>query len=114
MFPSILIVDDELSILQTLGGLLSDEGFEVATATNGYEALKVIDTESPDLVLLARSILSVERLFKGFVDQVEHDVTIGGEAVLIGTCPELTRHHVEVRARARRRRRSSPDAAWRP
>ncbi len=52
MFPSILIVDDELSILQTLGGLLSDEGFEVATATNGYEALKVIDTESPDLVLL--------------------------------------------------------------
>lgn len=32
----------------------------------------------------SRAILSVERLFKGFVDQVEHDVTIGGEAVLIG------------------------------
>ena len=52
MFPSILIVDDEPSILQTLGGLLSDEGFEVTTAANGYEALKIIDTESPDLVLL--------------------------------------------------------------
>ena len=52
MFPSLLIVDDEPSILQSLGGLLSDEGFEVATAANGYEALKVIEAESPDLVLL--------------------------------------------------------------
>jgi two-component system nitrogen regulation response regulator NtrX len=52
MFPSILIVDDEPSILKSLSGLLSDEGFEVQTATNGYEALKIIDAESPDLVLL--------------------------------------------------------------
>ena len=52
MFPSILIVDDEPSILQTLSGLLSDEGFEVSTAANGYEALKCIEAESPDLVLL--------------------------------------------------------------
>jgi len=52
MFPSILIVDDEPSILQTLSGLLADEGFEVTTAANGYEALKIIDSESPDLVLL--------------------------------------------------------------
>jgi two-component system nitrogen regulation response regulator NtrX len=52
MFPSLLIVDDEPSILQSLGGLLSDEGFEVTTAVNGYEALKIIDVESPDLVLL--------------------------------------------------------------
>jgi len=52
MFPSLLIVDDEPSILQSLGGLLSDEGFEVTTAANGYEALKTIEAESPDLVLL--------------------------------------------------------------
>ncbi|MCB2147010.1 MAG: sigma-54 dependent transcriptional regulator [Deltaproteobacteria bacterium] len=52
MFPSLLIVDDEPSILQSLSGLLTDEGFEVITANNGYEALKVIDAEAPDLVLL--------------------------------------------------------------
>ena len=52
MFPTILIVDDEPSILQSLSGLLSDEGFEVLTAANGYEALKIVDTEFPDLVLL--------------------------------------------------------------
>ncbi len=52
MFPTVLVVDDEPSILTSLGGLLSDEGFEVLTATNGYEALKIIESDSPDLVLL--------------------------------------------------------------
>jgi two-component system, NtrC family, nitrogen regulation response regulator NtrX len=52
MFPTILIVDDEPSILQSLSGILSDEGFDVLTAANGYEALKMIEAESPDLVLL--------------------------------------------------------------
>jgi two-component system nitrogen regulation response regulator NtrX len=52
MFPSILIVDDEPSILKGLAGLLTDEGFEVVTASNGYEALKAIDREAPDMVLL--------------------------------------------------------------
>ncbi len=52
MFPTILAVDDEITILDSLSGILSDEGFEVLTASNGYEALKIIEEESPDLVLL--------------------------------------------------------------
>jgi two-component system nitrogen regulation response regulator NtrX len=52
VFPTILAVDDEVTILQSLSGILSDEGFEVLTASNGYEALKIIEGESPDLVLL--------------------------------------------------------------
>jgi two-component system nitrogen regulation response regulator NtrX len=52
MQPSILIVDDEPSIIQSLSGLLSDEGYEALSASNGFEALKVIAAESPDLVLL--------------------------------------------------------------
>ncbi len=47
-----MVIDDEASIRQSLSGLLSDEGFDVATASNGYEALKIIESESPDLVLL--------------------------------------------------------------
>ncbi|MBW2646153.1 MAG: sigma-54-dependent Fis family transcriptional regulator [Deltaproteobacteria bacterium] len=52
MFPTVLIVDDEPSILQSLSGVLSDEGFEALTAGNGYEALKMIEEQSPDLILL--------------------------------------------------------------
>ena len=52
MLPSVLIVDDEPSIVQSLSGLLSDEGYKVSTAANGHDALKVIDSDLPDLVLL--------------------------------------------------------------
>ena len=52
MLPSVLVVDDEPSIVQSLSGLLSDEGYKVSTAVDGYEALKVVDSDSPDLVLL--------------------------------------------------------------
>lgn len=52
MFPTLLIVDDEPGILRTLGGLLQDEGFDIRTAPNGFEALKSIEKDPPDLVLL--------------------------------------------------------------
>ncbi|MDL1977436.1 MAG: sigma-54 dependent transcriptional regulator [Deltaproteobacteria bacterium] len=52
MLPSVLVVDDEPSILRSLHGVLADEGYDVLTAPNGYEALKIIEEESPDLVLL--------------------------------------------------------------
>ncbi|ACN14228.1 transcriptional regulator (FIS family protein) [Desulforapulum autotrophicum HRM2] len=52
MYPAILIVDDEASIIESLEGILADDGFEVSHAFNGYEALKKIEAESPDIVLL--------------------------------------------------------------
>ncbi len=52
MYPSVLIVDDEATIIDSLKGILSDDGFEVIHAYNGYEALKKIETHSPDIVLL--------------------------------------------------------------
>ncbi|MCG8687327.1 MAG: sigma-54 dependent transcriptional regulator [Desulfobacterales bacterium] len=52
MYPAVLIVDDESTIIESLEGILSDDGFEVMHAYNGYEALKKIETDSPDIVLL--------------------------------------------------------------
>ncbi|HBT87843.1 sigma-54 dependent transcriptional regulator [Desulfobacter sp.] len=52
MYPAVLIVDDESTIIDSLDGILSDDGFEVIHAFNGYEALKKIDSYSPDIVLL--------------------------------------------------------------
>jgi two-component system nitrogen regulation response regulator NtrX len=49
---TILIVDDEDSIRQSLEGILQDEGFETAFATTGEECLKIISSDDPDLVLL--------------------------------------------------------------
>jgi len=52
MAKTILIVDDETSILTTLAGVLKDEGYRVTTAQSGMEALKLIKDDPPSLVLL--------------------------------------------------------------
>lgn len=52
MNETILIVDDEVSICQSLGAILKDEGYQVLVAGTGEEALKCIDSEMPQLVLL--------------------------------------------------------------
>jgi len=48
----ILIVDDEPSILATMGPLLRGRGYEVATATTGHAALDAVDRQPPQLVIL--------------------------------------------------------------
>ncbi len=52
MSGTICIVDDEPSILDTLSSILEDERYQVAIAKTGGEALKVIQMEVPDVVLL--------------------------------------------------------------
>ena len=52
MQRTVLIVDDEKSICQSLGSILTDEGYEVLTAASGEEALKIIKEELPSLVIL--------------------------------------------------------------
>lgn len=52
MSEDILIVDDEPSILQTLEAILTDEGYRTNTASTGAEALRIIQKELPNLVLL--------------------------------------------------------------
>jgi two-component system NtrC family response regulator len=47
----ILIVDDAPIFLLLLSKLLAGEGYEVATAKNGEEALQVLQTASFDLLL---------------------------------------------------------------
>ena len=48
----VLIVDDEADIREFLHYNLSRNGFDVIQASNGSEALKLADTDIPDLILL--------------------------------------------------------------
>lgn len=48
----IMIVDDEKSIRQSLSDVLRDEGFDVILASDGHKALKMLDSNLPDLVIL--------------------------------------------------------------
>ncbi|MCX5848129.1 MAG: sigma-54 dependent transcriptional regulator [Deltaproteobacteria bacterium] len=52
MNETILVVDDEESICQSLKAILSDEGYQVLVAGSGEEAVKIVEEEMPQLVLL--------------------------------------------------------------
>src|SRR5574340_178434 len=52
MSASILIVDDEVSILNSLSSILEDEGYEVTVAKSGVEALKLCAANPPELMML--------------------------------------------------------------
>jgi DNA-binding response OmpR family regulator len=48
----VLVVDDDPDILQTLALCLSTEGYRVAMASNGQEALNLLEREKPACILL--------------------------------------------------------------
>ena len=50
--PTILIIEDERSLLEILSYNLTNEGFEVLTATDGQEGLRRAKASLPDVVVL--------------------------------------------------------------
>ena len=52
MTQSILVADDEPSILLSLQFLLQKAGYEVRLAHNGEEVLQAVEQSTPDLLLL--------------------------------------------------------------
>jgi two-component system response regulator MprA len=52
MMPTVLVVDDDLKLLKMLQRTLMYENLNVLTATNGLEALPIVLTQRPDLIIL--------------------------------------------------------------
>lgn len=50
--PTVLVVEDEAAQREVLSYNLEAEGFRVARAENGEEALMLLDEESPDIIVL--------------------------------------------------------------
>jgi two-component system response regulator MprA len=49
---SILVVDDDRKLLKMLSRTLQYEGFDVATAADGQEALQQVEARQPDVIVL--------------------------------------------------------------
>jgi len=72
----LLIVDDAQTVLHYQKLLLSGQDFIITTASNGIEALKKIEEESPDLILMDLIMPEMDgltccRLLKG-KDKTKH------------------------------------------
>ena len=50
--PAVLVVDDDPKLLKMLQRTLTYENLEVLTATNGLEALPLVQTYQPDLIIV--------------------------------------------------------------
>jgi chemosensory pili system protein ChpA (sensor histidine kinase/response regulator) len=50
--PSVLIVDDSLSVRRSLEQVIGDAGFRVATARDGLEAVERVRSQRPDLMVI--------------------------------------------------------------
>ena len=47
-----LVVEDDVDILSSLVEVIREEGFDVSSAANGYQALAQLEAERPDVIFL--------------------------------------------------------------
>ena len=52
MSLKLLLVDDEVNLVDPMAYTLQQKGFETAVAYNGQQALRLFESEDPDLILL--------------------------------------------------------------
>jgi class 3 adenylate cyclase len=52
MSGRILVVDDTPANIQALAGTLKEKGYQISVATNGQQAIEVVERVRPDLILL--------------------------------------------------------------
>ena len=88
----ILVVDDEPSIVDAVATALRYEGYDVAEATTGREALDEVTRNEPDLIVLAWMLPDIEGI------EVGRRLRVRGfkSAVLFLTAKDGTEHKVEA------------------
>jgi two-component system response regulator MprA len=88
--PTILIVDDDRKITDMLRRTLAYEGYRVATAADGNEALAKAQSERPDLIVL-------DWLMPGLdgIEVTKHLRAAGDLAILMLTARDAVEHRVE-------------------
>jgi len=91
--PRILIVDDEEDSRHMLAAHLESELCEIRSAVNGREALQIMNTFPPDLVLLDLIMPGMDGMT--FLKQMRSKARFQFVPVVIVTAKELTRAEVE-------------------
>lgn len=80
----ILIVDDDIDIINVISTILENEGFEVISANNKTEGLKIAREQNPDLAILD---VMMTTQYEGFelAEQLVNDPRFNGMPILMQT-----------------------------
>jgi DNA-binding NtrC family response regulator len=99
----ILVVDDERDICDFVRNFLQERGYDVFTAQSGDEALLIVKSERPDLILLdikmkgmdgiatLKHIKDIDRAFKVVMITALTDQDKMDEACRLGSCEYITK-----------------------
>jgi CheY-like chemotaxis protein len=93
--PSILIVDDEPDCRSPLARLLQIEGYDIAQASDGFEALQRLEEQKTDLILLDLLMPRLDGV--GFLERMRDDARFKEPPVFLVT----SSHHPTPLARAK-------------
>lgn len=80
---TVLIVEDEKSLLKTIELTLKDKGYKILTATDGEKAYQKIADEKPDLVLL--DVLLPKKSGLEILEEMKKNGEIASTPVLLFT-----------------------------
>ena len=82
--PTILVVDDDSAIGESLSELLRDEGYSVARAENGRQALDFLRANGAPCLILLDLMMPVMDGFE-FIDEQRGDPTLASIPVVVLT-----------------------------
>ena len=89
----VLIVDDDPDARQLVTTCLAEEGMQTETATNGREALELLQRFSPDLIFLDLVMPEMDGI--SFLDHIRADSRYSHLPVVIITAKQLTPHEIQ-------------------
>jgi DNA-binding response OmpR family regulator len=88
--PCILVVEDEPGLQRTLTLLLETEGFDVAVASNGVEALVILETMQPDIIITDYMMPRMDGLtFIALAREIDHLRTV---PILLTSAVDISSH----------------------
>ena len=92
--PTVLVVDDSLSMRKSLSQLVADAGFQVETARDGVEAMTMIRNNPPSLVLSDMEMPRMTGL--ELTSQIRSHVEFGDLPVVMITSRSTKKHRAQA------------------
>jgi CheY-like chemotaxis protein len=92
----VLVVEDEFDLRSLLAKVLAEFGYDVATAADGVEAIRIIQTQPPDILLLDLVMPGMDGW--AFLESAEQSSLLDG--MPIGIFSAVTAAHAAVPKRA--------------
>ena len=83
MAGKVVLVEDERNIIEAIRFLLSRDGWEVKTHSNGQDAVEILRAERPDLVIL--DVMLPGKSGLDILREIRADAEIGAVPVLMLT-----------------------------